>query len=93
MSNLKKKLIIASLCFCGITYFNIYNNNVDTSISLSDIAIIQSAMAEGSSSGNTGPASEHECGGGVAGTCNYNEKWCDCENDHSCTEKLCPKHS
>ena len=88
----KIKVTMVFALFCSIAYFSFANQEKDANINLKDIAIIQSAMAE-QQSGNTGPSSQHTCNGSVIITCNYNEKWCDCENEYSCTEKLCPKHS
>lgn len=82
MKKFKVILLIACVAIVGGIGFAVgANQHTD----LSTIISITHASAE-NSTGNTGPAESEECGKMF---CNVKEKWCECENEYSCTERMC----
>ena len=77
-------IIGISIFTCSINH----DNNQDSNNNL--ISIVSIAMADSESEpSNTGPKLGQKCG---ALFCNVTEYYCQCMNEYSCTESLCPNH-
>jgi len=85
------KLIFISFIL-AISFILVVNKikPTDNSYNQASLGIIKTAMADGEESpSNTGPKDSQECG---AVLCYVTEYYCECRNEYSCTESLCPDH-